>query len=232
MQPAEGILGIFVKAPISGQVKTRLGNAIGMDLAARFADVFQQDLLEQTQAVARRRVIAFSPGTEQAHSHFQNFALASDQLWKQPEASLGDRLIPFFEAFVKEGRPVLVIGSDSPSLPVDRITEAFQRLHSHDVVVGPATDGGYYLIGMNQPNSELFTNIEWSSPRVLEQTVQRVRTLGLSLSLLTPWYDVDTIDDLRMLQGHLAALKLGGHPIPRRTEALLREFSPLEVRDR
>jgi glycosyltransferase A (GT-A) superfamily protein (DUF2064 family) len=101
---------------------------------------------------------------------------------------------------------VVAIGSDSPTLPVEFVADAFHRLEHLDCVLGPATDGGYYLIGLRAEQGGLFDGIEWGTPRVIAQTVARAQKSALSLALLPPWYDVDDAADLELLCGHLAAL--------------------------
>jgi len=93
----------------------------------------------------------------------------------------------------------VVIGVDSPDLPDDTLRLALGALARADAVVGPARDGGYYLIGLSGPRAELFTGVEWGSPRVLEQTRGRARSLGLRLEELRPWWDVDEPADLAAL---------------------------------
>src|SRR5262249_17472804 len=118
------------------------------------------------------------------------------------------------------------IGTDSPTLPLDWVTSAFAQLTSADVVLGPATDGGYYLLGTSRFLPQLFANIRWSSADVLQQTLTRLDS-SMNLGLLPSWYDIDTVDDWRMLRGHLAAMRRAGiDPLAPHTESLVadREF--------
>ena len=107
-----------------------------------------------------------------------------------------------------------MIGTDSPSLPCHLVAQAFGALGDSDVVLGPAADGGYYLIGVTRPHPGLFQGIQWSTSVVLSQTVARCRELGLRLATLPVWYDIDEIDDLHFLRGHAAALTQSGQPCP------------------
>jgi rSAM/selenodomain-associated transferase 1 len=93
----------------------------------------------------------------------------------------------------------LIVGTDTPSLPLERFQQALAALESHDLVLGPALDGGYYLIGLNRPIPGLFTEIPWSTEQVLARTQEKAGALGLKTALLAPWRDVDTIDDLHAL---------------------------------
>jgi uncharacterized protein len=232
------VLGIFMKHPLPGQVKTRLGQEIGHELAAELARAFQLDLLARTAGLAARRVLAYAPAEAATREHFQRISLPDDELWPQTGTSLGERLARFFEwcradgveesppsgtgPFASSRFPVVVIGSDSPTIPADYIRTAFEELVRHDCVLGPAVDGGYYLVGLSRPVPELFAGIDWSSPRVLEQTVTRLKRGKHSLFLLPPWYDVDTREDLEFLRGHLHALGLAGtDELPLQTQAVL-----------
>src|SRR5207247_7996159 len=115
-------------------------------------------------------------------------------------------------------------GTDSPTLPLAFIKQAFHALEGSDVVLGPATDGGYYLVGCARRLPPIFDGIEWSNAHVLDQTVRRLADPGWRLALLPPWYDVDTPQSWAMLQGHVAALRRAGEDlgIPH-TLALLEE---------
>ena len=114
---------------------------------------------------------------------------------------MGVRLYGAFEeAFSRAARRPVLIGSDSPTLPGHLLTVAARALEAHDVVIGPARDGGYYLIGLRKPRPDLFAGIDWSTDRVLSQTIDRARTAGLSVFYLPYWYDVDTADNLHLLE--------------------------------
>lgn len=120
----------------------------------------------------------------------------------QRGGDLGSRIAAVFDDVFRLGHEkVAVIGSDAPDLPVERLTQALRAVgrRRRAVVLGPATDGGYYLVGLRQPSHALFEGIEWSSARVLEQTLARARQAGMSAILLEPWQDVDDAADLRDL---------------------------------
>ena len=208
------VLGIFVKQPIPGLVKTRLAAKLDIDSAARLYAAFIDDLSNRFRAIGDRRVLCYAPHDESAKVFFRNVAAEDFGIWPQPETSLGDRMAEFFsESFSTGAERVVVIGSDSPTLPVDLVMQAFDRLESHDCVLGPATDGGYYLIGQSRQTWPIFDGVDWSSRQVLQQTVARITKSGAKLALLTPWYDVDTADDLELLRGHLQAMHAANIPI-------------------
>jgi glycosyltransferase A (GT-A) superfamily protein (DUF2064 family) len=129
----------------------------------------------------------------------------------------------FFEGEFEDGAErVVLVGSDSPSLDPTIVISAFLCLESRDLVLGPATDGGYYLVGAREAVPPIFEGINFGTPAVLGQTIDRLRDTGLSLAVLPPWYDVDTADDLRMLAGHVRALRRAGlNPGLPRIERLL-----------
>jgi glycosyltransferase A (GT-A) superfamily protein (DUF2064 family) len=119
-------------------------------------------------------------------------------------------------AYQKEARECelgikkVLVGVDSPTLPLSYIEEAFAKLEQADLVLGPATDGGYYLVGCTGRVPPIFENISWSRPTVLEDTINLLKNTDWRLDMLPPWYDVDTLNDWRMLRGHLAALRQAG----------------------
>jgi rSAM/selenodomain-associated transferase 1 len=213
-------LGIFAKWPYAGAVKTRLASATSPSWAARVADAFLRDVLARMSGIAARRVIAFAP--DDAEALFAELAGAAYQLWPQPDGDLGCRMEAFLHArFSSRSEPVVLIGTDSPNLPVSYIERAFDALDRADVVLGPCSDGGYYLLGCAHGVPAVFRDIEWGTSRVLLDTITRLRRTQQRLVLLPAWYDVDTIDDWRLLRGHLAAMRRAGlDPETPHTEAV------------
>jgi len=217
-------LGIFAKRPLAGAVKTRLAAAVGAEAAAKFYEVSLRTLLARVRGINLRRVIAVAPtaavySTQERsvedHSTtspppspdiqwFQPFA--SFELWPQPPGDLGQKLAAWFDFACSSDDRVLVIGSDSPTLPLEFIEQAMRELETADCVIGPALDGGYYLLGLRRANPRLFDGIEWSSPKVLEQTRDRAAELQLRVAELPPWNDVDEFADLAILHAQLKTL--------------------------
>jgi len=133
------------------------------------------------------------------------------ELTAQPEGDLGGRMAAFFDSVFQQGASqAVLVGTDSPTLPLSYISRAFEQLEEVDLVLGPATDGGYYLIGLSGSIPSIFQNMNWSRPSVLADTMNRLRGSSWRLGLLPPWYDVDTLDDWQMLRGHLSALRRAG----------------------
>lgn len=201
-------LGLFVKLPIPGRVKTRLATEFGAERAAEVYSTFIAAAINRFRATADRRLLCFAPATDEARGHFSARMGPDYDLWPQPDGDLGARLSAFFADHLQ--RPddrVVIIGSDSPTLPREHVELAFELLREVDCVLGPATDGGYYLIGQRGKNQPIFTGVDWSTSRVLEQTVSLISQCGARLAVLPPWYDVDTPDDWQFLMGHLRALE-------------------------
>jgi uncharacterized protein len=222
-------LVVFVKAPVPGTVKTRLTLRYTPQQAADIYRAFVQDVLLQAQRIpVDLRVLAYSPPGER-----DRLAEPAPEGWvmtPQADTDLGGRMASAAaERFNAGAERVVIIGTDAPTLPDEYLTRAFDLLQSNDIVVGPSTDGGYYLVGLASPISEIFRDIDWSSERVLGQTVDRVRAAGLTLGLLPPWYDVDTPDELEFLRAHLDAALHAGHPfrLPNTFKALQEHPSPV-----
>jgi rSAM/selenodomain-associated transferase 1 len=216
------VLGLFAKQPLPGQVKTRLAAGSSPEWAAAVANAFLHDLLERLAGVDARRVLVFAP--PKAAAYFATVAGGTFEAAPQAEGDLGHRLTVFFAEQLRAGaRSVVVLGTDSPTVPLEYVERAFRELERADVVVGPATDGGYYLVGCGRRLPPIFDGIAWGTSHVLADTVARLADERGRLALLPPWYDVDTLDDWQALRGHLAALRRAGiDPGVPRTELLAR----------
>ena len=189
---------IFVKAPVPGRVKTRLCPPLTPEEAAGLYQAFAADTAAMARALARRKRLA-------CRLVYAAHPAAPDPSWLDPALpwdrqrgrGLGPRLIrACASAFAAGACPLVIIGSDTPALPAARIREAFDALRTHALVLGPSTDGGYYLIGLRRHIPALFRGIDWSTDRVCSQTLARARTLGLRTALLAPHRDLDTWADI------------------------------------
>ncbi len=218
MQPR--VLGLFAKWPAPGAVKTRLAPG-DPDWGARVARTFLLDTMHRLTAVDARRVLAFAPADREAD--FAAIAAGRFALTPQADGDLGRRLAAFVDRRLEEGaRAVVLVGADSPTLPVEYVEQAFAELERADLVLGPATDGGYYLVGCGPARPPIFTDIAWGATTVLAETIVALADPRWRFSVLPPWYDVDTPDDWTMLCGHLAALRRAGiDPGVPHTEALV-----------
>ena len=209
---------VFVKNPIPGAVKTRLQTRYTPDQVADLYTAFVRDVLARAERIdVDRRVIAFDPpGAEsEVRALFGRKAL-----WEYVPQVQDDLGVRMREALVQQldagASATVLIGTDIPSLPVHHITQAFDLLRTVDVVLGPSTDGGYYLVGVSKSIPEIFEGVEWSTSSVLAQTIDRVQRAGNTLGLVPPWFDVDTPEELYLLLAHARAAKLatGIDPLP------------------
>ena len=219
------VLGVLAKQPLPGLVKTRLAAETSPQWAARVAAAFLSDSLDRLAAIEAHRILAYAP--HEAEAFFSTLARDRFTLMPQAEGDLGQRMAAFFSEavvpklefgnetnFRNESRSsaikTVLVGVDSPTLPLWYIEEAFAKLERADIILGPATDGGYYLVGCAGRVPPIFENITWSRSTVLEETVTLLKDTEWRLELLPPWYDVDTLNDWRILRGHLAALRRAG----------------------
>lgn len=191
---------LFVKSPVPGHVKTRLAAEIGEEAATGLYKCFVEDLISTVEQSGVAFRLCFYPS--EVKSHFQKWL--GDQYSYLPQSGngLGERLKnAFAEAFEQGFSKVIAIGSDSPDLPENFLRQAFEGLDCHDVVIGPSSDGGYYLIGFSESTfvGEAFDNIAWSTSAVCDQTRMKLRMCELDVHLLPGWYDVDTLADLEGL---------------------------------
>jgi len=196
---------VVAKQPAPGQTKTRLCPPLTPVQAAALYDCFLRDTLNTMRKVPDvQRVIAFLP--EDAQGYFNQ--LAPDMgLICQRGLSLGERLDNLLtEALANGAQRAVVMDSDSPTLPAAYLSQAFERLAHADVVLGPTRDGGYYLIGLKQPQPHLLRQVQMSTPNVLSDTLKLADATGLSVSLLPSWYDVDTIADLHQLDREITGM--------------------------
>ncbi len=206
--PSRRVLGIMVKEPKPGRVKTRLAAESSEAWAAQVAHACLLETLSRVRQVAAQRWIIYAPST--AKDVFSNLAGADYRCVAQTEGDLGSRMASFCrDRFQEAATAIVILGTDSPNLPIHWIQHAFERLDHVDVVLGPSTDGGYYLLGISSM-PPIFADMPWSQPTVLEKTVQRLQQHSHTLDVLSPWYDVDTLADWQMLRGHLAAQRCAG----------------------
>ena len=205
---------LFAKPPLAGRVKTRLAQNLGRDEAARLYACFLRDAAETARsliearsgvglvcewALERGETLDDFPLTDRPPGAFLHRAQTGADLGMRMAAALG-RCLAF-------GRRAALIGTDFPDLPHEVLLESFESLESTakpKVTLGPAADGGYYLIGMNRFVPEIFTDIPWSTGEVLSRTLEKADALGIETTLLPEWRDVDDADDLEALKNRLS----------------------------
>ena len=225
MDRSNRFLILFAKDPRPGRVKTRLEPLITRRGSALLGDAFLQDSLERFAKVGQtRRILAYDP-LESIGRLKERVPLAGQ--WEcrgQPRGVLGARLWGMARwSFMEGSRATLLLGTDSPTLPVERVRAAFRVLERFPVVVGPSLDGGYYLLGLSRPLKHIFEGIPWSTHKVLEATLGRLRRKRIPYKMLRPWYDVDGPESLYLLREHLLKLeRRSAALIPRRTASFVR----------
>jgi rSAM/selenodomain-associated transferase 1 len=186
---------VFVKLPTAGRVKTRLQPELSPALAARLCRAMVDDLFRAVDRPGRWDLFAFFSPPDQERA-FREWLPGSVRLVPQSGADLGERLTNAFEWSHAQGHSrTIIVGTDMPTLGSDVLSDAFEALERAEVVLGPSTDGGYYLVGLNEPRPELFEDVGWSTPEVLEQTVARIDGTGATCHLLPERTDIDTWQD-------------------------------------
>lgn len=186
---------MFVRAPRPGAVKTRLAETLGATAACDAYRVLVETLLNELSEVADVE-LRFTP--DDASAEIKPWLRKSWQMRPQGQGSLGRRLqTAFAETLSRGAQRVAIIGSDCPSVTSRDIEEAWSALETNDVVIGPARDGGYWLIGLRQPQPTLFDGIAWSTETVLRETLHRAEVVGLRVKFLRELSDVDTEADWR-----------------------------------
>lgn len=196
---ASAAIIVFAKAPVAGQVKTRLCPPLTPDEAASLHGSLVLDILERCQSLkGYDRILAGTPSPH--HPFFRAMeARFKIPVWDQIGDDLGTRMASAFkQALGSPYRSVVVIGTDIPGINGPLLTTAVEGLQDHDVVVGPTMDGGYYLIGLRSPVPDLFEGIPWSTDQVYALTEQKIKMLGLSLKILPKLRDLDTVEDLQI----------------------------------
>jgi rSAM/selenodomain-associated transferase 1 len=184
---------VFGREPVAGRVKTRLAAEIGDRAAARvYGRLLENTLIEAAKCGARAMLSLADPPC----AAFEPPVALPVEV--QSEGDLGRRMGDAFRRRFAEGfDSVLVVGSDCPALTAAHLSAGLDRLRSqHPAVLGPAPDGGYWLVGQSRPGADLFSGIPWSSPRTLEATRERLRDLGIRWAELPVLADVDTASDL------------------------------------
>jgi len=213
----------MAKAPRPGEVKTRLCPPLSHGEAAELYRCFLLDKIAQINTLqGATPAVSYSP--EESGSLFEALTPAHFLLIPQRGDGLGARLLSTFDQLFQQGyTPVMVIDSDTPTLPTTYLEQAlgFFADRETDVVLGPTEDGGYFLIGLRQSYPVLFAHMPWSTAQVTPETLRRAAQHGLTVACTASWYDVDTPDDLTRLAQSLDQVQDG---LARHTRRLFQEF--------
>jgi rSAM/selenodomain-associated transferase 1 len=220
------LLVVMAKAPVPGQVKTRLQPRFSPADAADLYRCFLEDRLRDVASIPEiDRAVAFAPAT--AADRFASLAPEGFLLFPQRGRDLGEKLESLFSTTLALGYgAVVVTDSDSPDLPRSFLGDAFALLAGgSDVVFGPCRDGGYYLVGMKTSTPGFFANIPWSTSRVLERSLAVADRLGLKAGILPPWQDIDTFEDLRAFYDRCTGAVPGEDARGRKTLSFLEKLA-------
>lgn len=197
-------LFMVTRFPRPGRTKTRLIPALGAEGAAQLQRQMTEHLLQKFQPLCHRQGLTFEV-------HFAGGSTAQMLQWLGPQVNLkpqcqgdlGRRLSHVFDQGFAAGlERILVVGSDCPAIEAAQILQALERLNSHDVVLGPAEDGGYYLVGLRAAQPALFQGVHWGQDCVLHQTVAIAARRRLAVGLLPPLPDIDRPEDLPLWRGY------------------------------
>jgi len=198
---------LFVKFPQPGKVKTRLAESVGAEQAAAIYRTLVATVLRRLPR-SERLIVAFEPPGRAAEVADWIAPLCAERAVEfigQTDGDLGVRLAAAFaHAFSSGYSRVAAIGSDCVEISAADLAETWAGLELHDCVLGPAADGGYYLIALKKPEPSLFSGIPWSTPTVLSETLARLRTAGFSSHHLRLLQDVDTVADWHRVRAQLA----------------------------
>lgn len=201
-EPGGNRIIVFVKAPVPGKVKTRLCPSLTPEQAAALYRGFAADTVTLARGVVGSRQVEVSYDALGDSPNLRWLVSGpAPAYFLQEKGDLGARLIQAFaRAFSTGARNVVVIGSDAPHLVPEQLSRAFDGLTRKDVILGPAVDGGYYLVGLRRAAPRLFQDVAWSSSEVLTTSLKRADEQGLSVGQLDLSFDVDTAKDLALLR--------------------------------
>jgi rSAM/selenodomain-associated transferase 1 len=193
----EKLLIVFSKNPVAGRVKSRLAVSVGNEKALQIYEQLRELTERATANIAASKVICYSdfiPDTDLLLN-------ANTEAWLQQGTDLGERMHhAFLKGFSLGFSRIALIGTDCPEISPFILDLAFRKLEEHDVVLGPARDGGFYLVALKHPFPQLFLNRTWSTPKVLNDSLRLVNQQQRSCDLLPALSDIDTLDDLKASQ--------------------------------
>jgi uncharacterized protein len=231
-RPSCGV-AVMAKASIPGRTKTRLVPPLSFEEAAAFNTAFLHDVAANILAASKRATISgyMAFGPPESVGFFQAALPSGIGLIESWLANFGDCLFGTITQLLASGHEAaVVLNADSPTLPTSLLVNTASLLArpGDRAVIGPSTDGGYYLLGLKTAHRRLFEGIDWSTERVARQTLEAAREIGLPVHVLPAWYDIDELDALKLLhaelfEGRPFAAELQSHPAPR-TAGLMRSL--------
>lgn len=190
---------LMAKQPVAGKVKTRLNKALNNQQIAMLADGLLKHACQQMLASkAFKHTISVWPDAE--HEYWQSFSCCIEQ---QIDGDLGEKMAALTARSLQSHDAVMFMGMDCPELSADMLNQMIDSLSTYDVVIRPALDGGYVSIAMKQPYLQLFQDMPWSQPNLLDSTIDKLEELAIHYQLLTPLRDIDEPEDLAFLPENL-----------------------------
>jgi len=223
------LFALLVKEPKAGRVKPGLAAVLGAPAAAKLYRSFVMDLCERFSGLSvRSRVLAYAP--RGARKSVELLASRQWRVLQQQGSTRGQVLASLCEyALRTRHQRVVVLVTDCPTVPDAFVVEAFDRLLVADVVLGPTTEGGVYLVGLSLERPELFCGFDWDADGVFDALVDRAEAFGLVLGLVPHWYEVKDAAGLARLESHLRAMAVAGSEgLPKRTATLLARLRQTE----
>ena len=190
---SKNLIIIFYRNPVKGTVKTRLAAGIGDEAALAVYKQLSEMTMKAVRPVASKKNVYY----DQHITHDDIWSEGDFEKTVQVGFDLGERMAAAFRHGFEQGcERILIIGTDCPDLKTNMLEDAFNQLDTYDAVIGPALDGGYYLLGLKRFISEVFQDMVWGSDQVFQQTMIRLKHLGQSVGLLEPLRDIDRPEDI------------------------------------
>lgn len=192
-------LVLFAKYPEPGTVKKSIGKVIGMEKSAGLCKAFIKDLVEKNSNKDYDLYLSFI-GRQNKESYRRMFPQAI--LYVQRGTNLGENLFCSFEDLLDDYSKVIILSCDAPQISSSTISKAYNALDSYDVVIGPADDGGYYLLGLKSP-AQIFEKLPWGSDNLLKEQIRQIKEKGLTYVYMNKEPDVDTLEELKTMKENL-----------------------------
>ena len=190
---SKNLIIIFYRNPVKGTVKTRLAAGIGDEAALAVYKQLSEMTMKAVRPVASKKNVYY----DQHIIHDDIWSEGDFEKTVQVGFDLGERMAAAFRYGFEQGcERILIIGTDCPDLKTNMLEDAFNQLDTYDAVIGPAMDGGYYLLGLKRFISEVFQDMVWGSDQVFQQTMIRLKQLGQSVGLLESLRDIDRPEDI------------------------------------
>lgn len=217
------VIVVMTKIPVPGKTKSRLASILTPDQRGELSQAFLQDIISELRILPYELAIAiWPPGNEDIIEEILEYPY---MIFPQRGNDIGERMMYAAQDMLYKGLgPVIIVGSDIPLLSGYHIKKAIEALQNNDIVLGPAKDGGFYLIGLNTCIPNLFHHINWSSGQECQQLINNTKKLSLKLHLIDELFDIDTPDDYHMLYQEIRERVVTQKPYPTSTWQVLSKY--------